>query len=362
MAHDEGHAGAQAAQERAAEGEFGQTAHSGGRPRAAQGGSGDAPHNAALQEGAEEDPQAIEAAARKLALRAYLYSFFHVAFGATPSPGEVEALCTPQAAEALSSYAEHADAQGDAAGAQAFRTCEARLGALGAEAAADAEGAAETLKSAYTRLFLVPGESYVHPWESPYIGKETMVFQPSTLDVRQRYRAFGFQAAEYKHFPEDHVAMMTHFMGLLAQRAFSAYLEGDDAEAARLLAAQRDFAAGHLGGWVAAVAGKVGDADAGGFYADAGGFYADAGGFYAACANALVAFLADETRFLAAAAPADAAAVPARENTEEPAAAPEGAAVAPMLESVEEPPDAPKGAGDAPGSAREKAREREACG
>ncbi len=348
MAHDEGHAGAQAAQERAAEGEFGQTAHSGGGPRAAQGGSGDAPHNAALQEGAEEDPQAIEAAARKLALRAYLYSFFHVAFGATPSPGEVEALCTPQAAEALSSYAEHADAQGDAAGAQAFRTCEARLGALGAEAAADAEGAAETLKSAYTRLFLVPGESYVHPWESPYIGKETMVFQPSTLDVRQRYRAFGFQAAEYKHFPEDHVAMMTHFMGLLAQRAFSAYLEGDDAEAARLLAAQRDFAAGHLGGWVAAFARKVGDADA--------------GGFYAACANALVAFLADETRFLAAAAPADAAAVPAREGAEEPAAAPEGAAVAPMPESAEEPPDAPKGAGDAPGSAREKAREREARG
>ena len=80
-----------------------------------------------------------------------------------------------------------------------------------------------SLKASFTRLFLVPGASFVHPWESPYIGKEVMLFQESTLDVRHRYAAYGFAAAEFGHFPEDHVSMMLDFLGNGDERYHAAH-------------------------------------------------------------------------------------------------------------------------------------------
>ena len=141
----------------------------------------------------------------------------------------------------------------------------------------------ESLKSDFTRLFLVPGGAYVHPWESPYIGKETMLFQESTLDVRHRYREHGFAAVEFGHFPEDHVSMMLDFLAHLSSRAFDAFGDGDDAQVAHVLSAQEDFMRAHLLNWLPDFRGKL--------------HAADEAGTFARMADALQAFLEVDARF-----------------------------------------------------------------
>ncbi len=96
----------------------------------------------------------------------------------------------------------------------------------------------------------MPGAYYVHPWESPYVGKESMVFQESTLDVRSFYHAAGFKLRAEKRFPDDHIAATMDYLGRSSQRAYEAFADGRDDEARRTLAAQGQFVDRHLLKWV----------------------------------------------------------------------------------------------------------------
>lgn len=79
---------------------------------------------------------------------------------------------------------------------------------------------ADAMKVAFNKLFMVPGGSYVYPWESPYLGKDATLFKESTLDVRERYAKYGFEAEMKGHFPEDHIAMMMQFLACLADESY----------------------------------------------------------------------------------------------------------------------------------------------
>ena len=57
------------------------------------------------------------------------------------------------------------------------------------------------MEVAFNKLFMVPGGSYAYPWESPYLGKDATLFKESTLDVRERYAKYGFEAEMKGHFP-----------------------------------------------------------------------------------------------------------------------------------------------------------------
>lgn len=211
------------------------------------------------------DEFTIEAQAMRLANRAYAYRVFHIAFGAEPSSDELRVLASPETVEAFRFLAETAREEGSGEGAQTLTAAADLLALLGAHAE-DAAGVA-SLKASFTRLFLVPGASFVHPWESPYIGKEVMLFQESTLDVRHRYAAYGFAAAEFGRFPEDHVSMMLDFLAHLSSAAFEAFGDGNDEEAGRILADQRAFVAAHLDTWLPAFVEKLCEQDAEGTYA-----------------------------------------------------------------------------------------------
>lgn len=222
------------------------------------------------------EEQDIEETAMRLANRAYLHRLFHIAFGAEPSGEELGALGSPQSVEAARYLAEREGSSELSAAAELL----ASLGGHAGDAAR-----IEALRSDYNRLFVVPGDSYVHPWESPYIGKEAMLFQESTLDVRHRYREHGFAAAGLGRFPEDHISMMLDFLAHLSSDAFEAFGDGDDAEVARILASQRDFSAVHLLNWVDAFCGKLREKDS--------------DGAFLCLAEALSAFLAIDERFMA---------------------------------------------------------------
>ena len=212
-----------------------------------------------------------------LARRAYVYSLMHLVFGNEPNEecvSKIFAQQTHETAQVVSSM-----------------LCEERFAALAAESVGAEElnlkacvdetvaGIAESvergcnegfrslLASDYTKLFLVPGDSGVRVWESSYIGRELMLFQESTLDVRAYYHAAGFKLQAERRFPDDHIAAMMDFMGRMGQRAYEAFADGSDAEAADDIAASADFARNHILTWVDGFAWDVVDKDPHGYYA-----------------------------------------------------------------------------------------------
>lgn len=118
-----------------------------------------------------------------------------------------------------------------------------------AEANADAPA---LLASEYTKLFIGPGKLPAPPWESVYVCGEDLLFQESTLAVREAYRAAGYQASGYPHEADDHLATELNFMATLAHDAQGACEQGDNERVRELLSRQLMFLAQHLNAWLPA--------------------------------------------------------------------------------------------------------------
>lgn len=206
-----------------------------------------------------------------LARRTYLYSLMHVVFGGALTRESAQAVLSAQTLEALDAVVPlEADGHSLRERLYELRACVEKTQGKAAD-----EAFLESLRSDFTRLFQVPGDAYVHPWESPYVGKEAVLFQESTLDVRASYHEAGFKLQGERHFPDDHIAAMMDFLGRMSQRAYEAYADGRDAQAAKVLRAQRRFLQKHVLTWVDVFAEKVGEHDAHAFYgAFAGGMAA----------------------------------------------------------------------------------------
>jgi TorA maturation chaperone TorD len=55
----------------------------------------------------------------------------------------------------------------------------------------------DNVRTDYSRLFIGPGKVITPPWESVYFSVERLTFQRETLQVREWYRRFGFQAEKF---------------------------------------------------------------------------------------------------------------------------------------------------------------------
>jgi TorA maturation chaperone TorD len=114
----------------------------------------------------------------------------------------------------------------------------------------DKEAFAERLSGDFTRLFVGPGKMEADPWESLHTGKENVLFQPGTLEVRKAYVAQGFIPHGYPYVADDHIALELDFMAALAKRMQDAYQSADPEQIDAALGASRDFLDRHLLVWV----------------------------------------------------------------------------------------------------------------
>ncbi len=106
------------------------------------------------------------------------------------------------------------------------------------------------VKSEYMRLLVGPGRLIAYPWASTYLGKEKMLFQESTLKVRETYRKYGFRTQEYKKVADDHIAIELHFMSKMSQLAKEAFDNDNEARMVYFLKAQVEFIKEHMLKWV----------------------------------------------------------------------------------------------------------------
>ncbi len=189
--------------------------------------------------------------------RAFVYQYLWRLFADVPDEDALRAL-DGEAAQQLSLFF------GDDASALEEHAAMKRAAANGAQ----------ELSGEYTKLFIGPGALAAPPWESVYVCGEDLVFQQSTLDVRNAYRAAGFEAAGYPRIPDDHIATELAFMAALCTQASDA-AQTDDMDAVRVsLGRQAMFLAEHLGAWVGKFASRL-----------AGNLPKSAGPFYVCAAN-----------------------------------------------------------------------------
>ena len=194
-----------------------------------------------------------DAAGTVLANRCFLYRYLWRAFAAEPDDAQFHPTAL---------YEERSNRRSLIT--EAMRGEGARLQDAIAEAVASGP---DGLCSAYTKLFIGPAKLPAPPWESVYATGEPLLFQESTLAVRDAYRRAGYAAAGSPHEADDHLAVELDFMATLAADASAAFEAGDEERCADLLAVQRDFLREHLLTWVGAFAERLaGSAGDGAFY------------------------------------------------------------------------------------------------
>lgn len=102
----------------------------------------------------------------------------------------------------------------------------------------------------YQSLFVGPGRPHAVPYESVYRGKEGLLFEEPTFDVRRTYETFGLVAPELNREPDDHIALEFSFLAHLCLTALDALERADDLTVDQCLAAEQAFLVDHLLQWV----------------------------------------------------------------------------------------------------------------
>ncbi|MCL2398517.1 MAG: molecular chaperone TorD family protein [Defluviitaleaceae bacterium] len=118
------------------------------------------------------------------------------------------------------------------------------------QAIIDNEDLLERIKSEYVYLMLGPNKLPAPPWESVYINKERVIFQQSTLKVRQAYLEYQLLPAEYPHVADDHIAIELDFMFRLGQLCQESFEKEDMQRLKKLLSDQKNFLGNHLLVWI----------------------------------------------------------------------------------------------------------------
>jgi len=144
----------------------------------------------------------------------------------------------------------------------------------------------EALAAEYYRLFVVPGPSYVRPFESVYMDVPTGLWDPnghrelhgegegrrgllwgaSTLAVQQSYAQAGLALTTYAGQPPDHVGLELDFMACLCRHEGVAWAHGNAVEAHHLLDGEAAFLTDHLLRWIGQLAKSVAASDVSPFY------------------------------------------------------------------------------------------------
>ena len=118
----------------------------------------------------------------------------------------------------------------------------------------------------YARIFVGPAALPAPPWESVYRDNKRLLMTATTLSVREYYRAYGYEAKQRFHVPDDHLAIELDFLASLAQEALDACAAGNEEDAQHLFEAGSTFASTHLARWVGGFATDLRDHDGSRFY------------------------------------------------------------------------------------------------
>jgi len=172
--------------------------------------------------------------------RNFIYSLLYKVFGREPDREMLDILTAQGTGEAFAILSTVED--------DTLSRVPAFLGKV-AEEAKD-HNYMEGLNTEYTRLFIGPVKLVAPPWESIYRGKESMLFQESTLAVRGFYKSFGLKPEGYPHVADDSLPLELAFMSKLAERSLEALKSDNKEQLLFNLKGSLNFLDAHLLVWI----------------------------------------------------------------------------------------------------------------
>ncbi len=173
-----------------------------------------------------------------LANRLYAYSLLYKVLAREPDAELLSLLTAESAGEAFALLGEEGDTL-----SRVPSFLEELRGELNDDFVSEA-------RSEFTRLFIGPIKLVAPAWESMYVGKESMLFSESTLAVRRFYQRYGLLPEGYPRVADDSLALELAFMSKLAERADTAFREGQREELLTALNGSRDFLTEHMLVWI----------------------------------------------------------------------------------------------------------------
>jgi len=108
-------------------------------------------------------------------------------------------------------------------------------------------GKREAVKNDYTRLFIGLEKTAAPPYASVYLSREHIIFDISTLEIRDFYRRYGLKSRLLHKEPDDHIGLELSFLGHLCQKASSA---DDSSRFESIITDSHRFLDGHLKKWL----------------------------------------------------------------------------------------------------------------
>jgi TorA maturation chaperone TorD len=128
------------------------------------------------------------------------------------------------------------------------------------------------LLSSHARLFGHSVRSRCPLYELEYARGEILQQAAHMADIAGFYAAFGLELSSGGHERHDHITAECEFLAVLAAKEAHAAGAGDAGALATLSDVQRKFLAEHAGRWIPALANRLRETDAGGFYGALGAF------------------------------------------------------------------------------------------
>jgi len=110
----------------------------------------------------------------------------------------------------------------------------------------------EELNLDYTRLFIGLAKTLSLPYESVYLGKDHILFESYTLEVREFYQQFNLRVDQTNKIPDDHIGLELYFCASLCQMCADALELGGNQLPLhdKYHRALKQFLSGHLLQWI----------------------------------------------------------------------------------------------------------------
>lgn len=105
----------------------------------------------------------------------------------------------------------------------------------------------------FVKVFIGHGNnaySAAYPFESVYTSEKRLMMQEARDELLRTYASAGLVLGDTWHDPEDHVALLLEYMGIMSNRTKEALMAGEDETALALIADQQAFLQRHLAGWI----------------------------------------------------------------------------------------------------------------
>jgi len=114
-----------------------------------------------------------------------------------------------------------------------------------------------SLKLDYTRLFIGLEKTLAPPYESVYLGKDHILFEKQTLEVRQFYQRFNLEIGRLHKEPDDHIGYELSFVSALCRVCSDALKQSDPSCLQEARNTLEQFLSCHLLKWVELFLSKV---------------------------------------------------------------------------------------------------------